>query len=292
MDWSSSEPSFTRAHIFDPSQQSVLALSSLTFFTCLFLKLRTSSSPSTSKHLSASLMSSPPPPSPYSASSAWLSALTFFSLCFILSWSTGVLSSVFFHPSLPPLTPPFLTFTITCFVVVFLGYWIIWPIGTVTYNRPTSPYSILFGLLDGVSESLLILSFWSLIELINLPRYLTASITFLIQGGFKSNWDLKYWNIHVAPAHNIEEWNKWKVCFVHVPNVLLTFSYFVTYGCSSLYVATQVVAVIGSTWFMRFPSPRSGYKNPPEEEQVGTYEDKGRAKFWKVDHWEGEAQLK
>ena len=106
MDWSSSEPSFTRAHIFDPSQQSVLALSSLTFFTCLYLKQHARSAPPTSKHLnkhlSASLMSSPPPPSPYSASSAWLSALTFFSLCFILSWSTGVLSSVFFHPSLPP----------------------------------------------------------------------------------------------------------------------------------------------------------------------------------------------
>jgi hypothetical protein len=102
---------------------------------------------------------------------------------------------------------------------------------------------------------------------------------------FKSNWDERYWNVHVAPAHNVLDWNKWKVLFVHLPNVLLTISFFVTYGSAQLYVATQAVALVGTTNIMCFPPPWSQYVNPPEDTQIKTYGDKHLSDRWYTDHW-------
>eukprot|EP00520_Triparma_pacifica_P007946 CAMPEP_0118652902 /NCGR_PEP_ID=MMETSP0785-20121206/11559_1 /TAXON_ID=91992 /ORGANISM="Bolidomonas pacifica, Strain CCMP 1866" /LENGTH=249 /DNA_ID=CAMNT_0006545437 /DNA_START=245 /DNA_END=991 /DNA_ORIENTATION=- len=213
-------------------------------------------------------------PVPYSAYSAWLSAVVFFSVCFIISWGTGVADAVFFHPTTTSFSSSdtsFFVFTAASFATVILGYWIIWPIGTVTYNRQWGWHCVIFGVLDGLAESQLFLCIWSLVEMLSLPRWCTGLITFFIQGGFKANWDQNYWNLRVAPAHNIEEWNKWKILFVHVPNVFVTFSYFITYGNAKIYCATQTVAVVGSTCAMRFPSPWSKYKNPPLNEQVELY---------------------
>ena len=107
-----------------------------------------------------------------------------------------------------------------------------------------------------------------------------------LAGGFKANWDQRYWNVRVAPAHNIEECNKWKVLLVHVPNVLVTFSYFITFGNATLYCATQTLALIGSTSAMRFPAPSSKYTNPPLQSHVVLYADRAKAALWHTDHWE------
>lgn len=221
----------------------------------------------------------------YNAYTAWLSAVAFFSVCFTLSWATGVLDATFFHPTWPALSNSFIVFTAASFITVVVGYWVIWPIGTVSYGRKWGGQCVLFGVVDGLAESQLFLCIWSVVELLGLPRYCTGLITFLLQGGFKANWDQKYWNIHVAPAHNISSWNKWKILCVHVPNVFVTFSYFITYGNATLYCATQTLALIGSTSFMRFPSPWSKYTNPPMRSQVEFYADKERARGWVFDHW-------
>ena len=55
-------------------------------------------------------------------------------------------------------------------------------------------------------------------------------------------------------------------------NVLVTFSYFITYGNTTLYCATQTLALIGST--IAFPPPSQVYK--PTFDQV-VYRDKDNA---------------
>ena len=158
--------------------------------------------------------------------------------------------------------------------------------GTVSYGRKWGWHCVLFGIFDGLAESQLFLCIWSAVELIGLPRYGTGLVTFVLQGGFKANWDQRYWNVYVAPAHNIKEWNKWKVLLVHIPNVLVTFSYFITYGNATLYCATQTLALIGSTSFMCFPSPSSSIQTHRFDHKWFIALTKDNALLWRVDHWE------
>lgn len=307
MDWTSDAKSFTRERIFDPQQLALLgsALSCLIF--CLVLRVRIldnaprtpDADASSRSPLQAVLVSGHPTSGPaevgydsdeyrYDAYKAWILAGAFFSVCFVVSWATGVLDATFFHPIWPVVDDSFIIFTSASFVTVVVGYWIIWPIGTVSYGRTWGWHCILFGTVDGLAESMLFLCIWSAVELLGLARYWTGLITFFLQGGFKANWDQLYWNVYVAPAHNIEEWNKWKILFTHIPNVLVTFSYFITYGNAPLYCATQTLALLGATSFLRFPSPWSKYTNPPLKEQVKLFTDRSRAMRWNIDHWREE----
>jgi len=293
MNWSNNTKSFNRDHIFDTGQLVVLGISIVLFIVCLVVRrnrlLDLPRVPEEQKLVSKSSSKrdkTSPEEYRYNAYIAWLEGCAFISICFVISWATGVLDAAFFHPTWPPKADlAFYIFTGASFAIVVIGYWIIWPIGTVSYGRKWGWHCVLFGVLDGFAESQLFLCIWALVELLSLPRYATGIITFFLQGGFKANWDQRYWNIRVAPAHNIEEWNKWKVLFVHVPNVLVTFSYFITYGSATLYCLTQTLALIGSTSAMRFPHPFSKYTNPPLQSQIVSYADKGRARLWHVNRW-------
>eukprot|EP00928_Gymnodinium_smaydae_P031114 TRINITY_DN2294_c0_g1_i2.p1 TRINITY_DN2294_c0_g1~~TRINITY_DN2294_c0_g1_i2.p1 ORF type:complete len:317 (+),score=39.70 TRINITY_DN2294_c0_g1_i2:80-1030(+) len=293
LSWNGHVTSFSRRHIFERGQLAVLAVSVATFLMCLSLTLwriqrrRKARFPSGITPLAA--RESTATEHQYDPKGAWLEGGAFISLCFMLSWAAGVLDATFFHPCVVVQaqsdSAAFFVFTAAAFVVVIVGYWLIWPVGTVAYGRKWGWHCVLFGVLDGLAEAQLFLCIWALIELAGLPRYGTGLVTFLMQGGFKANWDQKYWNVRVAPAHNVQDWNKWKVLFVHLPNVLVTFSYFITYGSATLYVASQTVALLGSTSAMRFPSPLSSYTNPPLASQVVSFGDKHRAELWSQDHW-------
>ena len=310
LDWAGTARSFSRDRIWDPEQLAVAGAAAAVGVACVAVgawRARRGGPapegpeqylvPRSSPAAAASAAHSPDNGAAdesdesadeyrYDACAAWLAAGAFVSVCFIISWGAGVLDATFFHPNVRPLEDaPFTVFTAASFAVVLVGYWWIWPMGTVSYGRAWGWHCVLFGVVDGLAESQLFLCIWSAVELIGLPRYGTGLITFVLQGGFKANWDERVWNVYVAPAHNVKEWNKWKVLFVHVPNVLVTFSYFITYGNATLYCATQTLALIGSTCAMRFPSPFSKYTNPPLRSQVVRRADKASALLWRVDHW-------
>jgi hypothetical protein len=295
MNWSDTTKSFTRDNIWDPAQLTVCGIAVVVGLACAITRWITrardhnTSAPPSTQQLHPVSIPFTDKEYRYDAYTAWLRGGIFFSVCFVISWITGVLDATFFHPIWPLQMDNislFILFTLTSFVTVLIGYWIIWPIGTVSYGRKWSWYCVLFGIVDGLSESQLFLCIWSAVEHIGLPRYGTGLITFVLQGGFKANWDQRYWNVYVAPAHNIEEWNVRKVLLVHIPNVLVTFSFFITYGNATLYCATQTLALIGSTSAMRFPSPLSNYINPPLDSQVVRHVDKGSALLWRDNHWE------
>ena len=308
MDWAGAARSFSRDRIWDPAQLVVACVALALGLVCMVMGLQRSQRGAARRARQGQhLMPKLPPgtdtadrsgnvsnaPSGddeyhYDARTAWLSAGVFVSACFIISWGSGVLDATFFHPLWPPLDDVyFIVFTAASFAIVLVGYWIVWPIGTVSYGRVWGWHCVFFGIVDGLAESQLFLCIWSAVEVIGMPRYGTGLVTFMLQGGFKANWDQRYWNVYVAPAHNIKDWNKWKVLLVHIPNVLVTFSYFITYGNATLYCATQTLALVGSTSFMRFPSPLSEYTNPPLRLQVASRADKARALLWRVNHWEG-----
>lgn len=293
MDWGGTSRSFSRVHIWDPAQLVVCGVAVAVCLACVVARAwrtRGGKLLEGKQHLVDSI-SGPAAVDEleyhYDAYDAWLGAGTFMSVCFVISWAAGVLDATFFHPTWPSLANVyFIAFTAASFAIVIIGYWIIWPKGTVSYGRKWGWHCVLFGIFDGLAESQLFLCIWSAVELIGLPRYGTGLVTFVLQGGFKANWDQRYWNVYVAPTHNIKEWNKWKVLLVHIPNVLVTFTYFITYGNATLYCVTQTLALIGSTSFVRFPSPSSNYTNPPLRSQVVYRADKANALLWRVDHWE------
>lgn len=60
-------------------------------------------------------------------------------------------------------------------------------------------------------------------------------------------------SVVVAPEHNLAEWNTRKMLFAHLPNLVCTLAYLAAYGNGGMFVLFQTVALLGSTYFMRFP---------------------------------------
>lgn len=197
-------------------------------------------------------------PKKYQADKAWLRAGIYFCVCLIISWVFGVLkvitrTSVVSDNQLN--NPVWISFALVCLFVEIIAYYVIWRKGTLTHGRPLSLGSnIVFGTLWGISEGLLFLSIWAMFELF-IPNTVVVTIaSFILISAFLGIWHSKYWDIQVAPEHNIPEWNIRKVLFAHIPNLLVTLTFFALYGNAALFVLYQTIALLGSTYFMRFPA--------------------------------------
>jgi hypothetical protein len=196
-------------------------------------------------------------PSGYNAELAWLRAGLYFCACFLISRATGVLPALLGNPLATAeqlADPNWLAFTALCFAVVFTGYYMVWPRGTLTHDRVLHwPAVISFGLLWGVSEGQLFLSVWAIAERFVTSRVIVAIVTFLALSAFIGVWHARFWDLHIAPEHNLAEWNARKVLFAHFPNLVVTLTYLAVYGNLGIFVLFQTLALFGSTYFMRFP---------------------------------------
>lgn len=196
-------------------------------------------------------------PQNYRVDLAWLQAGIFFCICFIIAWFSGVFQTIVNMPLISSenlSNPVWISYTIVCIVVEFVAYWIIWPKGTLTHGRPLILAAIIpFGLLWGISEGMLFLAFWALIEIFITSKLIVGVLSFIIISTFLGLWHSQYWDIHVSPEHNIEEWNTKKVLFAHIPNLLITLPYLAIFGNAGLFVLFQTIALVGSAYFMRFP---------------------------------------
>jgi len=196
-------------------------------------------------------------PKIYDAKSAWMRAGLYFCACFILSWATGALSAVLSAPLATPenlADPAWIAFTALCFIVEFVGYYLIWPKGTLTHGRELHlPTILLFGWLWGISEAQLFLSVWAVTDWLIASKLIVAIVTFIILSAFIGLWHALYWDIYVAPEHNIAEWNSRKVLFAHIPNLVVTLTYLAVYGNFGMFILFQTFSLLGSTYFMRFP---------------------------------------
>lgn len=231
--------------------------------------------------------------SEYFGNLAWLRAFIFFGWCIVISYFTGVFDVTFAQgPYALSLYSPshlWLWLTPLNFAVIIVGYWIIWPIGTVIYGRGkfgVLGFQILFGIVNGVCESMLNLSVWAVSELIPAPRWGTFLIFFFVQGGWKSNWDQRYWNVYVTPEHNILSCNVPKIFSVHVPNILISFTHLILFAQPLIFICTQTIALIGTNIFTCILPPwDTTWKNPPDERLIQRYADKAKAENWNGVEW-------
>lgn len=194
----------------------------------------------------------------YDVRAAWHRAVVYFVACWLVGWGSGVLTAVF---SAPLATTAHMSqagwwgLTAVALLIILIGYGIIWPKGTRTYGRPLHwPTVLLFGLLWGTSEGLLFASVWSLVSRFVTANWLVVVVTFLLLAAFIGLWHALYWDIYVAPDHNIVEWNGRKVLLAHTPNLLVSLTYLTLFGNIGIFILLQTLALLLSTYFMRFPA--------------------------------------
>jgi hypothetical protein len=194
----------------------------------------------------------------YSPRLAWIRGGIYFTSGFILSILTGVLPTLI---SKPIATAEQISnivwwlFTFLCVAVIYFAYFYLWPRGTLTHGRELHlPQVLFFGLFWGLGEGQVFLSAWAVTEKFIGNVWLTALVTFLIVGTFKGLWQSQYWDIYVAPEHNIPEWNLKKVLFGHIPNLIFTLSYLAVFGNALIFLLLQTAGLMYMTYRMRFPS--------------------------------------
>ncbi len=99
------------------------------------------------------------------------------------------------------------------------------------------------------------LSGYVLVDQLDLGPVATVGLTFLLLPAFQGGWHSLYWDLKVAPPHNLPEWNLRKVLFCHVPNLLVTLTFYAVSGSAIWFVAFQVISLALSARAMRFPRP-------------------------------------
>ena len=194
----------------------------------------------------------------YSPRLAWIRGGLYFTSGFILSILTGVLPALVSKPIATREQVSNLywwLFTFLCVGVIYFAYFYLWVKGTLTHGRQLHlPQVLFFGLFWGLGEGQVLLSAWALTENFIGNVWLTALVTFLIVGTFKGLWQSQYWDNHVAPEHNIPEWNLKKVLFGHIPNLICTLSYLAVFGNALIFLLLQTAGLMYMTYRMRFPA--------------------------------------
>lgn len=208
-------------------------------------------------------------PKTWNAQLAWLRAAAYFCLCFAISVGSGVLPTILASPLASDAqlaNPLWIAMTVACTVVILVGYAVIWPIGTFNDGRKAHPLlTPLYGLVWGICQGLLFLSFWALAEKTGLGVWWVAGISYLLIGAYNGVWHHFFWDIYVSPPHNYKVWNGRKVLFAHTPNLLICLTYLALFGNAGIYVLLQALALGISAWVMRFPAPWDSYTATPHE---------------------------
>lgn len=192
----------------------------------------------------------------YAARRAWQIAFVYFAACLLIALATGTVRRVIANlPDSSDLrNAQWWLLTLLCLAIVIIGYCVIWPRGTLTHGRPLVWRAVLgFGLAWGVSEGLLFASVWTVTGWFSAGAWLRVVLAFFVLAAFIGIWHAAFWDKQVAPEHNIAAWNGRKVLFAHVPNLCATLAHLALYDQPIVMVACQTLALMASTYFMRFP---------------------------------------
>ncbi len=213
----------------------------------------------------------------YDPKAAWLRGCAFFCAGWAIAAAAGTLSTIADNPLVFAGQGSdwlWVASTAVIVAVVFVGYWIIWPIGTQSHGRKVVfPDTIVFGLLWGLTQGLLFASAWITLKRIVDPllgddvagEIVLALLTILVLSLYQGLWHALYWDVHVSPEHNVIDWNTRKVAIVHNPNLILTTIWVTHYGNVGLWVLVETLALLGSCVTMPFPT----FRRPLPADPIG-----------------------
>lgn len=190
---------------------------------------------------------------------AWNRALIYFVLCNIISAATGTLETLLSQPIVTKeqlMNPMWIAFCSSCFIFIFIAYWILWARMTLTFDRKFYIGSeIIFGLLWGASMGQVLLSFYHLWSMTELPGWVIYSCSYACMGAWQYFVQDYFWDIYVSPEHDTPKSIKLKTLVSHIPNVAICLCFLVIYENYLIYIATQTFALIASSIFQKFPAP-------------------------------------
>lgn len=187
---------------------------------------------------------------PYVARAAWHRALVFFAVCFAIGWASGTLEALLTETTSVGVHFPWRS---ALLVTVAVGYGWVWPRGTFMEDRPRRlPVQLAFGIVWGTSIGVLFLSVFEIVAGDD-PSFVRVAVVWLLLAAFQGAWHQLFWDVKVAPPHNVLRWNPIKVAVAHVPNITLSLVVLATTGDRLVVLLAQVLALTLSAVAMRFP---------------------------------------
>jgi hypothetical protein len=198
---------------------------------------------------------------------SWTRAGIVFCSCFIISWASGTMEKVLTSPLATPeqlADPAWIAWTLGCFLLIVVAYWIIWARWTPVFDRKRYLLSqVLFGLVWGASIGQIFLLIWHFAGIFGLPLWGRWIVTYILLSTHGLWMDL-YWDVYVLPEHDTPWSLKWKVICSHVPNMLACLTYLALYDNQAIFIMLQALALTGAAVSMRVPPFWvKGYIHPP-----------------------------
>ncbi len=190
---------------------------------------------------------------------AWTRALIYFSFCNIFTAASGTLEQIFSRPffTFEQISEfSWILYTIFCFIFAFIAYVIIWPRNTLIFDRKLYLGSeIVFGIIWGVSTGGLLLSFYHLWSLTNIPPWATYILSFCCIAVWQYFIQAYFLDIYVLPEHDTPKSILIKTFTCHMPNVLISLGFLTIWGNYAIFMLIFIIALISSTISQRFPAP-------------------------------------
>jgi len=190
---------------------------------------------------------------------AWTRAMIYFSICNLISIWTGTTKTMVTQPiaTLYQLSDPiWIVMGSLCFFYIFFAYWILWAKMTLTFNRKYFiGAELVFGIIWGLSTGQVLLSFYHIWSMTELPLWAVYLVSFVCMGLWQYVVHDYFWDVYVSPEHDTPKSIKLKTLVSHIPNVALCLLFLVLYENYWLYVFTQTFALVATTLFQKFPAP-------------------------------------
>ncbi|MEH6549320.1 MAG: hypothetical protein V7711_16080 [Pseudomonadales bacterium] len=217
------------------------------------------------------------PAEQYVPAAAWLRAGIYFCFCYLCAWYSGALEAALSRPiatEQQTYDPIWRAWVAGLFVLVTVGYWVIWARFTIRFERKLDLLpQIIFGLFWGLAAGFLFLSFWHVVRLLGpeLPVWAVWLISYFAISIWQWLWQDYGWDVYISPEHDCPWSIMVKVPATHIPNVTFCLIFFAIYGNHWIFVALQTWALLGASIAMRMPAPWSKESTPAARRVPGLF---------------------
>jgi len=214
----------------------------------------------------------------FNPKTSWLRAGMLFCAFFIISWATGTLNVVLSTPiaSNEQLSSTSWWLWVAGLIAfIIFAYYGIWARYTIRFDRKVDIISqTVFGLIWGISLGQILLTIWRISTMIGSSWKIWQQwlLAYFLIGIWQ--WLLMdmYWDIYISPEHDSPKSIKIKTFFTHIPNVTLCLIFLAIHGNYMIFIALQILALVGCSVNMRMPAPWSKESTPAARREP--------SKFW------------
>jgi hypothetical protein len=193
----------------------------------------------------------------FAPKAAWIRCIVFSLACWTIATLAGTTSRVFGEPlatSDQLGNPAWWIFLAASVGMIARAYLVIWPSNTLVFDRRRYwGAQILFGVIWGSGAGMWLATLYVLAERTGWPKWGVWLLAFGLISLFQALWQDMYWDVYVAPEHDTPRSIKLKVPTTHIPNILVTLSFLVTYDNVAIFAILQGAALLSASIAMRMP---------------------------------------